>query len=233
MNCLVCKQPSIHRSPYCARCRPLVVGHADRRRIALRAAYDARLDVFRCWWSGAMLVLDDPTDPFHLCFDRFSPRKDSPLAASSELFRSLRAGLDSIDFPNAIGQLAAHHRGEQFLKGAILFERWRALAPPELGTGGIVTDGATGCVVCGRPAVSRFCPSCRRFVGHRDVRVRARTMREAWSEGGFRCHYTGVVLDTTDPRSPWFLTFDCRVPGERETLVVAAWWVNMMKTALS
>jgi len=42
-----------------------------------------------------------------------------------------------------------------------------------------------------------------------------------------------VVLDEDDPRSPWFLTFDCRVPGERETLVVAAWWVNMMKTDLS
>lgn len=133
MNCLICKRPAIPHSPYCARCRPLIVGHRDASqcRSALRAAHDARLDVFRCWWSGAMLVLDDPTDPFHLCFDRFSTRKDSPLAASSELFRSLRAGLDSIDFPNAIGQLAAHHRGEPFLKGAILFEHWRGRAPPE------------------------------------------------------------------------------------------------------
>jgi len=165
MNCVVCRKPAIPRSPYCARCRPLVVGHADRRRIALRAAYDAHLDVFRCYWSGAMLVLDDPTDPFHLCFDRFSPRKNSPLAASSELLRSLRAGLDSIDFPNAIGQLAAHHRGEPFLKDAILFEALEGAVRRRSWDEGIVTDGATRCVVCGRPAVSRFCPSCRRFVG--------------------------------------------------------------------
>ncbi len=33
--------------------------------------------------------------------------------------------------------------------------------------------------------------------------------------------------------SPWFITFDHRLPGDRETIVVAAWWVNAMKTALS
>ena len=132
MNCVVCRKPAIPRSPCCPRCRPLIVGHAEsrKRRIALRAAYGARLDVFRCWWSGAMLVLDDPTDPFHLCFDRFSPQTDSPLAASSRLFRSLRAGLDSIDFPNASRELAAHHRGRPFDREAVTFEWWTERMPP-------------------------------------------------------------------------------------------------------
>ena len=66
MNCHICKQPAIPRSPYCPR--PLVATKAEstKRCIALRIAYDARLDVFR--WSGAILVEDDPADPFHLCF---------------------------------------------------------------------------------------------------------------------------------------------------------------------
>jgi hypothetical protein len=56
-------------------------------------------------------------------------------------------------------------------------------------------------------------------------------MREAWKEGGFRCHYTGVPLVEDDPRSPWSL--DHRVPGYAGTLVVAAAWVDAMKTSLS
>jgi hypothetical protein len=58
-------------------------------------------------------------------------------------------------------------------------------------------------------------------------------MREAWStdEGEFLCRYTGVVLNEDDPWSPWSL--DHRVPGDAGTLVVAAWWVNAMKTGLS
>ena len=98
LNCLICNASAIPRSPYCPR--PLVAIKAERRRIALRAAYDARLDVFR--WSGAILVLDDPSDPFHLCFGEYFPGDRSPLVVSSELFRSLAAGLGPIDFPTAV-----------------------------------------------------------------------------------------------------------------------------------
>jgi hypothetical protein len=42
-----------------------------------------------------------------------------------------------------------------------------------------------------------------------------------------------VILDEDDPRSPWFLTFDHGVPRDSQTLVVAAFWVNVVKTALS
>jgi len=47
------------------------------------------------------------------------------------------------------------------------------------------------------------------------------------------CRYTGVRLDDDEPESPWYLSFDHGVPGDVETLVVAAWWVNAMKNALS
>ena len=62
--------------------------------------YDARLDVFR--WSGAILVENDPADPFHLCFGEYFPGDRSPLVVSSELFRSLAAGLGPIDLPTAV-----------------------------------------------------------------------------------------------------------------------------------
>jgi len=99
LNCLICNAPAIPRSPYCP---PPARRHHDReRRIALRTAYDARLDVFR--WSGAILVLDDPADPFHLCFGEYFPRKWSPLIVSSELFGSLAAGLGPSTSPRRSG----------------------------------------------------------------------------------------------------------------------------------
>ena len=50
---------------------------------------------------------------------------------------------------------------------------------------------------------------------------------------GFRCHYTGVLLDITDQLSPWYLTFDHRTPGKKGGLVVCAAWINSMKNRLT
>jgi hypothetical protein len=66
-------------------------------------------------------------------------------------------------------------------------------------------------------------------------RLRAKALKEAWDpdRGCFACHYTGARLDETDPRSPWYLNFEHAVPRDLGTLVVAAYWVNLMKTSLS
>jgi hypothetical protein len=60
-------------------------------------------------------------------------------------------------------------------------------------------------------------------------------MKAAWapSKDGFMCKYTGVKLDDEDPRSPWYLSFDHGVPGNKNSIVVTAYWLNLMKTALS
>jgi hypothetical protein len=49
----------------------------------------------------------------------------------------------------------------------------------------------------------------------------------------FICYYTGVPLDISDPKNPWYLTLEYRIPGKDATQVVAASWVNAVKTALS
>jgi hypothetical protein len=50
---------------------------------------------------------------------------------------------------------------------------------------------------------------------------------------GFRCYYTGVILEERDLSSPWYITFDHRIPGKKGDLVVCAAWVNSMKNQLS
>lgn len=50
---------------------------------------------------------------------------------------------------------------------------------------------------------------------------------------GFRCYYTGILLEEVNYRSPWYLTFDHRIPGKKGDLVVCALWVNQLKSFLT
>jgi hypothetical protein len=50
---------------------------------------------------------------------------------------------------------------------------------------------------------------------------------------GFLCYYTGIKLDLTGRYGPWHISFDHRTPGDEDSQVVAALWVNRMKTFLT
>jgi len=169
--------------------------------------YDARLDVFR--WSGAILVENDPADPFHLCFGEYFPGNRSPLVVSSELFRSLAAGLGPIDLTTAVGEPtmpADRSTGRP--------------SGPDTGPGGpharLAAAGGGGPPhrrsarsAGGRPLGIR-CPRRRRSVQHRDIRAGEGGV----GPGGFGCRCTGTVLD--DPWSPWSL--DRRDPRRRRVV---------------
>jgi hypothetical protein len=216
-----------------------------KRRPALRMAYDRSADGFRCHWCGVLLEEEDYDDPFHLCFDHLIPEKTSELVVSSQLFNRMKDQLAPEEFPLAFRELAAHRAGRSFDRDLLKFRYWsrRVPSPPEEGRhphrGALTLVSVEECVICGGEPVpwSYYCPRCRRLVLMHSIAQRhyARAMKEAWSgeEEGFVCNYTGVRLDDDDPGSPWYLSFDHGVPGDVRTLVVAAWWVNAMKNALS
>ena len=217
MDRVVCKQPAIPRSPYCARCHPATKAESTKRRIALRTAYDARLDIFR--WSGVILVEDDPTDPFQFRWDHYGPGSSGSMEVTCELFASMRAGLSGLEFETLIWALAGHRRGRSFPKVDLDPRGWPERWQPREAAGG------NGCVVCGHPTSASYCPRCRRLVGRGGTAVRVAALRKAWrpDKDGFVCHYTGVVLDHG---GPWGVAFDERVPGG--STVVAAEWVRWM-----
>jgi hypothetical protein len=247
MRCYVCGRETPPRQRYCDKCRRFIVDEHEqlKRREALRAAYDADIDGFRCHWCGAILEERDRWNPFHLCFDHVIPQRSSGLVASSMLFNSMKAEFTPDEFLLAVRELAAHRAGRPFDRDLIEFKYWRKRAPsppepgPRLRREELTRAPKTDCAICGGPsfASSIYCKRCRRYTlwAGRDRRMHAIAMKRAWSpkENGFLCSYTGVRLDDDDPRSPWYLTFDHRIPGDKGTLVVAAWWVNAMKTALS
>jgi len=93
------------------------------------------------------------------------------------------------------------------------------------------------CFCCCAPAPRRseYCPRCKRFLKQDEKRIKALALKDAWDPiaKGFRCYYTGVLLDTQDSTSPWFLTFDHRIPRSKGNIVVCAAWVNIMKNRLT
>jgi hypothetical protein len=194
---------------------------------ALRRSYDSRIDTFRCQRSGALLVLDDPTDPFHLRWDHHGPGSTGAMEVTCELFASMRAGLSGLEFETLIWALAGHRR--PFPKVDLDPRGWPERRHPPKKVD--VASGGPECTVCGKPAHARYCPRCRELVrrGGSGDALRVEALKRAWRAGedGFACYYTGVVLDEG---GPWGVAFDERVPG---STVVAAEWVRRMKRGLS
>ena len=99
--------------------------------------------------------------------------------------------------------------------------------------------GTKTCVVCGDGALkrSRYCRRCHNFVeSENEHETRMKALKKGWSSkaDGFVCHYTGIKLEEKDRTSPWYLTFDHKIPGRKGgTLLVAARFVNGMKTDLA
>jgi hypothetical protein len=100
--------------------------------------------------------------------------------------------------------------------------------------------GTRRCPVCGGETKPRFkyCPVCWPFCNNRHgnlpVGARITALIEARDKtaGGFRCFYSGILLDLTNSKSPIYLTFDHFDPrGKR--LVVCARLINEMKKDLT
>ena len=71
----------------------------------------------------------------------------------------------------------------------------------------------------------------RRF--DREARIRA--LERAWDREArvFRCHYTGIELDTTDWHDHRYLSLEHQTPGDESDIVVVSALINRMKTDLS
>jgi predicted nucleic acid-binding Zn ribbon protein len=247
MECCVCDKDIPPQRHYCDRCRDLLRTTKDhmKRRMALRAAYDPSIDAFRDNWSHVELEPLDRSDPFFLVFDHLVPVESSELVASSALFNRMKTDMAPDEFRTAFKLLAAHLRGEPFDKGAIRFVYWKRHPPHpprpamRLYPEEVAYPRVDACVICGKPPWrgSIYCVGCREFIFWRGVdrARRARAMKEAWDPraGRFICQYTGAEIEDGDASSPWYLSFDHATPGDPESIVVCAVWVNSMKNALT
>jgi hypothetical protein len=155
----------------------------------------------------------------------------------------MKNALTGNEFLAVVPALSDHlELGLPFDKDTIAFTKWNIrgipFRPRKVAPWEAPVRGVTDCVVCHGELFPRsmYCPRCRRFITvQRENAARRQALIDAFDKAlnGFRCHYTGVLLDENDFNSPWYLTFDHRIPGKRGDLVVAAMWVNRMKTYLT
>jgi len=98
------------------------------------------------------------------------------------------------------------------------------------------------CRICGKPvwsSKSQYCWNCavlsyRMFCTNKNIPDKAR--EAIWDyvrKNGYRCYYTGILLDLRDPHSPWYLVFDHWIPGDNRKVVITSSLLNDMKSDLS
>jgi hypothetical protein len=218
--------------------------HSDfvAHREALRDAWNAEADGFLCKYTGIKVDERNPFSPWYISFDHPIPGKKGTLVVTVQLLNFMKKDLTAEELPVAVIELANKFEGGVFHKDAVKFRYWLRVPRPPFRAGPLETliagMGYSLCEICGglAPAKGKYCPRCNRFIlHHSDKAARAAALKRAWDpvRKGFACHYTDIILEEFDFHDPWYLTFDHPDPGDPTHLVVAAAWVNGMKTNLT
>jgi len=246
--CQVCDKPPITpRHRYCARCyKWCSVRKEIRARVkTLRERLDRAADRFTCSYCGIVLNETDNKRPDFLCFDHRMPGKRNDLAVCAEFINLMKSDMTWKEFPVAVIMLAhLFLYGTPFDKKAVKFVCWnrsrkpRPKAPPLKMPPPLRAWHADECPICGKPPVPHtlYCARCHTFADAPDFSmVKLLALKEAYDPAtdSILCHYTRVLVDIKDPASPWYLNYDHVIPGDESRLVVAANFVNVMKTQLS
>jgi predicted nucleic acid-binding Zn ribbon protein len=244
-QCAICSKATAPHRKYCPRCRKIMKkAHSEfvAHREALKAAWNKAADGFLCVYSGVKVDELDPTSPWHISFDHPVPKEPGKLCVTTELFNFMKKDLTSEEFPIAVLELDRVFNGGAFRKNVIPFRLWFRLPGPPVHPSEMKTApfeaGNQVCEICGSPAPKKgkYCSRCNRFIlHHSDKAARIKALKEAWDpkRKGFACRYTKIILEELNFHDPWYITFDHPDPDDPTRLVVAAAWVNGMKTDLT
>jgi len=159
------------------------------------------------------------------------------------MFNLMKSSLTGPEFLTIVPELDDHHlTGRPFNRDIIKFETWNRLPAPPVQHYRLPPlsrlVNVPACIICGNPPIkySYYCARCRRLVfQHGTAPPRVRALHDAYYKplDGFLCDYTGIKLDLTGRYGPWHISLDHRTPGDENSQVVAALWVNRMKTFLT
>lgn len=95
------------------------------------------------------------------------------------------------------------------------------------------------CPICETPlhhSQAKYCRRCRKILNRVDTRrkhnleARVAALIESWDGQGFRCHYSGILLNEDNPKDPRYLTFDHLIPRQEDKIVLVAAAINDMKS---
>ncbi len=250
MPCIICHIPTASRTIYCPRHRRFGLLAADNQSVlairwAMQDAWVRALDGLTCAYCGVLLNERDPVNPAYATFDHFIPGEER-LVACCRRCNSMKNALTGPEYQIIVPALADHwETGSPFHKNIVQFDKWdwkrlvlgAPLPPRKVAPFEARIRKYTDCLVCHDVLFpkSRYCGRCRRFITvQRDNAARCVAMIEAWDPvlRGFRCRYTGVILDEINRLSPWYINFDHLIPG-RPRVAVSSAWSNRMKGVMT
>ncbi len=207
-------------------------------------SFDKTIGRFRCYYTGLILEEDDMNDPLFLNFDHPVPGDDSRLVACASFINHLKSVMTETEFRTNIPLLASHFGDGTILnKDNFRFEHFQSCAsggrnlhPPAAISRACCSSGR--CEICKKPTtkLSCYCKRClRALTSGVDFEYAKPALVAAYDESadGFRCHYTGMLVDLNKFTSPYFLNYDHRFPGQPGNVVVCLFIINMMKCQLS
>ena len=214
-----------------------------------------RPDGFHCEYSGVLLNVSDPSDPFYINFDHRTPGVLDDIAATCAIINTSKANLTWQEFPIVVRETVNHwDTGAPFRKDVVPFSAWRtssyiratnarlvdmAMPPRVLDAGVRLTFGPGKlCRVCERyPVVgsANYCHRCLRLVKRATGATQgeqAAALKNAYCRelDTFLCYHLGVPLDLFDWLGPYYLWYDHLVPRTKGTMVVSSALANRMKT---
>lgn len=254
MKCHICPAETVGRHKYCPVCAKLVQHSLDSRARVETLKRVLREDGFHCEYSGALLNVKDPADPFYIHFDHKLPGVPDFLAAAAAVVNESKANLTWLEFPYVVREMVNHwDTGEPFRKDVVSFIRWArgktlvpvtnarlvdmAVGPRLLDAGLRLPKGSDRvCWICERYAVTgqmKYCPRCKKLVNrHCDAwSVLAPALKGAYIPelDTFMDYHLGVPLELYDLWSPFYLCYDHPIPGKKGKVVVTSMLANVMK----
>ena len=243
--CVICHHPAfknIRTSKYCPRCRKFARRGTWNTACldAMIGAWDEEQQAFVCRISGLPLEDYDIHSPLYINFDHIVPGDETKRQVTGNVFNVVKSAMDMDEFEAFSRAEVRFWDTGVFDESVLDLKYWsKAQRPktPVFRGEPYIERVAPICVVCHKPAVpqSEF---CRRHLKIRRRKGFCAAYREAmikyWNEElqGYTCHYTGILLDEEDPRSPRYLTFDHLIPGGNEVVPAAA-VVNYSKSDLT
>jgi len=198
---------------------------------------------YRCHYTKMLLEKEDTHSPWFCVFDHLIPLEPKTIVLTSALINEMKTALSVREFWYYVGQLADFiEKGKKIKKIRLAY--WRRQLPPSReklnlnGPGSLSKDKK--CDLCGRPVFnirSKYCRPCSHFAHRLEMqRFGPKVVQEILDyvrKWGFRCFYTGMLLDVSDYKSPWYVVFNCLTPGDRSRIVLTSALFNEMKSDLS
>jgi len=242
--CPVCGYwPHTERSIYCEDCGNLLL-HKPEQSARVVAMVDARLPGgrFRCYDTGLVMNLKDPTSPMYAHFDHRTPGRKGDLVICCAWVNEMKGRLDEDEFWAVVLAYVDHLGGKPFPPELVRFKYWKSTAEGPVLTLSMIprplTTNAPFCDICGEkpPPRAKYCKRCSWIVYHAGENLqRVAGLKRAVRKKRklFLCRYTGLVLELVDIGSPRYINFDHVVPGVKGRLEAVCAFINRMKTAMT